>query len=227
MMMRRAKLVPVLTIEDPASAIPLARALVAAGVTMLEVTLRTQAGAEAARAIAAEVPAAAVGFGTVLSGADLDLAERLGMRFAFSPGASPALLDAARGRALPFVPGVQTASEYMTALERGFSLAKFFPAEPAGGVAALKALAGPFPQARFCPTGGIAEDRVPAWLALPNVVAVGGSWLATAADIRRGDWAAITDRARRAMARLGSGELAGDDGPSPAGRVEQESAGIR
>ena len=206
--MQRARLIPVLTIEDAARAAPLARALVAGGVRMLEVTLRTKAGAEAARAIAAEVPDAIVGFGTVLTGADLDLAERLGMRFAFSPGASPALLDAARGRALPFVPGIQTASEYMAALERGFSVVKFFPAEPAGGIAALKALAGPFPQARFCPTGGIAEGRVQAWLDLPNVVGVGGSWLASAAEIRGGDWAGITERASRAMARLQQGAAA-------------------
>ncbi len=206
--MQQAKLIPVLTIEDAASAVPLARALVEGGVRMLEVTLRTKAGAEAARAIAAEVPEAIVGFGTVLSGADLDLAERLGMQFAFSPGASPALLDAAKGRSLPFVPGIQTASEYMAALERGFPVVKFFPAEPAGGIPALKALAGPFPQANFCPTGGIAEDRVQAWLDLPNVVAVGGSWLATAADIRGGQWAAITDRARRVMARVQQQEVA-------------------
>ena len=206
-LMRDAKLIPVLTIEDAARAVPLARALVAGGVRMLEVTLRTQAGADAARAIGAEVPDAIVGFGTVLNGHDLDLAERLGLRFAFSPGASPTLLDAARGRALPFVPGVQTASEYMAAAERGFTIAKFFPAEPAGGIAALKALAGPFPQARFCPTGGIAEDRVGAWLDQPNVLAVGGSWLATASDIARGDWAALTQRARRALARLHTEEM--------------------
>ena len=201
-MMRAARLIPVLTIEDAGSAVALARALVAGGVNMLEVTLRTEAGAEAARIIAAEVPDAIVGLGTVTTGADLDRAEQLGMKFAFSPGASPALLDAAKGRALPFVPGIQTASEYMAALERGFSVVKFFPAEPAGGIAALKALAGPFPHAQFCPTGGIAEDGVQAWLDLPNVVGVGGSWLASAADIRRGDWAFITQRARRAMARI-------------------------
>lgn len=199
--MRAARLIPVLTIEDASAAVPLARALVAGGVRLLEVTLRTRAGAEAARAIAAEVPDAIVGFGTVLTPADLDLAERLGMRFAFSPGATPSLLDAARGRAIGFVPGVQTASELMQAAERGITVVKFFPAEPAGGIAALKALAGPFPQALFCPTGGISEDRAGAWLALPNVVAVGGSWLAGAAEIARGDWAGITARAARAVAR--------------------------
>lgn len=206
-LMRAARLIPVLTIETIAHAVPLARALVAGGVRMLEVTLRTEAGAEAARIISAEVPEAIVGFGTVLNGADLDLAERLGMRFAFSPGASPALLDAAKGRTLPFVPGIQTASEYMAAAERGFPIAKFFPAEPAGGIPALKALAGPFPQAQFCPTGGIAQDRVGAWLDQPNVLAVGGSWLATSADIRRGDWSALTERAKTALARLQKEEL--------------------
>ena len=206
-LMRQARLIPVLTIEHAADAVPLARALVAGGVRMLEVTLRTSAGAEAARLIAQEVPDAIVGFGTVLSGADLDVAETLGLRFAFSPGASPALLDAARGRALPFVPGIQTASEYMAAAERGFTIAKFFPAEPAGGIPALKALAGPFPHARFCPTGGIAEDRAGAWLDQPNVLAVGGSWLATASDIGRGDWASLTARAHRALARLNNEEM--------------------
>ena len=206
-LMRAARLIPVLTIEDVSSAIPLARALVAGGVRMLEITLRTKAGADAARAIAEAVPDAIVGFGTVLAPADLDLAERLGLRFAFSPGATPALLDAAQGRALPFVPGIQTASEYMQAAERGFTIAKFFPAEPAGGIPALKALAGPFPQAKFCPTGGIAEDRVGAWLEQPNVLAVGGSWLASTTDIRRADWAGITERAKRALARLTREEI--------------------
>ena len=201
-LMRAARLIPVLTIDDPAVAIPLAQALVDGGLRMLEVTLRTKAGADAARAIADAVPDAIVGFGTVATPSDLDLAERIGMRFAFSPGATPALLDAARGRGLPFVPGVQTASEYMAAAERGFTLAKFFPAEPAGGIPALKALAGPFPHARFCPTGGIAEDHVAAWLDQPNVLAVGFSWLATPADIAQANWSAITARARRAMARF-------------------------
>ena len=202
-LMRAAGLIPVLTIEKREQAVPLARALVAGGVRMLEVTLRTPAGADAARAIRAEVEDAVVGLGTVLTQRDLALARELNLPFAFSPGATPELLDAARDLGVPFVPGVQTASELMVALARGFGVVKFFPAAPAGGIPALKALAGPFPEARFCPTGGIGEDAIGEWLALPNVAAVGGSWLAPAAELDRGDWAAITARAQRAMTRLG------------------------
>ena len=120
-----------------------------------------------------------------------------------SPGAAPELLDAAAEGDLPFIPGVQTASELMAALARGFDVVKLFPAVPAGGIPALKALAGPFPQVRFCPTGGIGEENFLDWLKLPNVASVGGSWLAPAADIRAGDWTAITARARRAVEMVG------------------------
>ena len=119
-----------------------------------------------------------------------------------SPGATPELLDAAAAGDLPFMPGMQTASEIMAALARGFDVVKFFPAGQAGGPAMLRALAGPFPQVRFCPTGGVGEDNFVEWLALPNVVAVGGSWLAPAAEIRAGDWTSITARARRAVTKL-------------------------
>jgi 2-dehydro-3-deoxyphosphogluconate aldolase / (4S)-4-hydroxy-2-oxoglutarate aldolase len=201
-MMRTARLIPVLTIPRLEHAVPLASALVEGGVRMLEVTLRTPAGADAARAIRHEVRDAQVGLGTVLTRRDLDLARELQLPFAFSPGATPELLDAAAVLGVPFVPGVQTASELMAALARGFGVVKFFPAVPAGGIAALKALAGPFTDARFCPTGGIGEDAIGAWLKLPNVVAVGGSWLAPPDEVERGDWAAITARARRVLDRL-------------------------
>ena len=201
-LLRAAKLVPVLTIARVADAVPLARALCAGGVRTLEITLRTAHGLEAAKAIADEVDDAVVGLGTVLTGHDLERAAALGLRFAFSPGASPALLDAAAALDLTFVPGVQTASEIMASLERGFDVMKFFPAVPAGGMATLKALAGPFPQVVFCPTGGISEDQAASWLKLPNVAAVGGSWLAPAELVERGDWGAITERARRSMALL-------------------------
>jgi 2-dehydro-3-deoxyphosphogluconate aldolase / (4S)-4-hydroxy-2-oxoglutarate aldolase len=201
-LLQAARLVPVLTISREKDAEPLARALVAGGVRTLEVTLRTPAGAASARLIRDAVPEAVVGLGTVLIPRDLELARELALAFAFTPGATPTLLDAAKALGVPLVPGVQTASELMAALERGFDTVKFFPAEPAGGIAALKALAGPFPHVRFCPTGGIAEEHVARWLALPNVLAVGGSWLAPAADIERGEWAAITARARRAMNRF-------------------------
>jgi len=201
-LLRIAPLIPVITIERASDAVPLARALVAGGLQALEITLRTPAAPDAAAAIAKEVPDAILGLGTVLTAQDLDTARALSARFALSPGATPELLDAAAERDLPFIPGVQTASELMAALARGFDVVKFFPAGPAGGIAALRALAGPFPQARFCPTGGVGADNFMDWLALPNVASVGGSWLAPASEIRAGDWAAITARARAAMAKV-------------------------
>ena len=183
---------PVLTIERVEDAVPLARALVKGGVRTLEVTLRTPVAVEAAKAIIAEVPDAIVGIGTILNADDLARAEALGAKFGISPGATPELLKAAAGSSLPFAPGIATASELMAALAHGFDLVKFFPAEQSGGIKALRALAGPFPQAHFCPTGGIGEANAPTWLAEPNVVAVGGSWLCPPAEIRSGNWAGIT-----------------------------------
>jgi 2-dehydro-3-deoxyphosphogluconate aldolase/(4S)-4-hydroxy-2-oxoglutarate aldolase len=196
-LLRLAPVIPVITIERVEDGVPLARALVSGGLRLLEITLRTPAGRDAAAAIIADVPEAVVGIGTVLTPQDLARSRDLGARFALSPGATPELLDAAAGRDLPFMPGVATASELMMALARGFDIVKFFPAVPAGGIAALKALAGPFPKARFCPTGGVSEDNAAEWLALPNVVVVGGSWLTPAAEIRGGAWDRITERARR------------------------------
>lgn len=198
-LLRAARLVAVLTIERAADAVPLARALVAGGVRTLEITLRTKAGAEAAERVQAEVPEAVVGLGTVLTTRDMELAHRLRLPFAFSPGATPELLDAARELNVPFVPGIGTASELMVALARGFDVVKLFPAEQSGGIGALKALGGPFPGVRFNPTGGVTEANMGAYLALPNVVAVGGSWLAPAQDVASGNWDAITARAARAM----------------------------
>ena len=203
-LLKTALIVPVLTIAHVDHAVPLARALVAGGVRMLEITLRTPAGAPAAKLIHQEVPDAIVGLGTVLTRNDLELCVNNGLKFAFSPGASPALLDAAALMGLDFVPGVQTASEIMACLERGFDVMKFFPASQAGGIPTLKALAGPFPQVKFCPTGGISEDQAATWLALPNVLAVGGSWLAPKELVEAGDWAAITVLARRSMEMLGA-----------------------
>jgi 2-dehydro-3-deoxyphosphogluconate aldolase/(4S)-4-hydroxy-2-oxoglutarate aldolase len=197
-----ARVLPVITIEQLEDAVPLARALVAGGVCHLEITLRTAAGADAAAAIIAQVPEAVVGIGTVLTAQDLARARDLGARFALSPGATPELLDTAAASDLPFVPGILSSSELMAALARGFDLVKFFPAVPAGGIPTLKALAGPFPQVRFCPTGGISESIAAEWLALPNVLAVGGSWLTPPEEIRAGNWASITERARRTIARL-------------------------
>jgi 2-dehydro-3-deoxyphosphogluconate aldolase/(4S)-4-hydroxy-2-oxoglutarate aldolase len=201
-LLRPARVIPVLTIERVADAVPLARALVAGGVRILEMTLRTAAGIDAARAMIAEVPEAVIGIGTVLNAQDLARAAAVGARFAVSPGATPELLDAAAASDLPFMPGIATASELMQALARGFDLVKFFPAEQSGGIAALRALAGPFPQARFCPTGGIGEGNAAAWLAEPNVVVVGGSWLCPAVEIRSGNWAGITAICERTMKSL-------------------------
>ena len=198
-LLRAARLVAVLTIQHVADAVPLARALVAGGVRTLEITLRTPAGADAAAAVAEAVPEAVVGLGTVLTVRDLELTKRLGLPFAFSPGATPELLDAARALSVPFVPGIATASELIAARERGFDVVKLFPAEQLGGVGALRALGGPFPSTLFNPTGGVTETNMRDYLALPNVVAVGGSWLAPAKDVAAGDWAAITARAERAI----------------------------
>jgi 2-dehydro-3-deoxyphosphogluconate aldolase / (4S)-4-hydroxy-2-oxoglutarate aldolase len=191
-----APVIPVITIEEAKAAVPLARALVAGGLRVIEITLRTAAAVEAARAIIAEVPAALVGIGTVLTARDLEQATALRAAFAISPGQSAELLDAAAAGDLPFAPGIQTPSDLIACVTRGFDLVKFFPAVPAGGLPALSALAGPFPQVRYCPTGGISEANVAQWLAHPKVVAVGGSWVAPAADIKAGNWPAIEARAR-------------------------------
>lgn len=198
-----ARVIPVLTITRVEHAIPLARALVAGGVKTLEITLRTPVAADAAKRIIAEVPDAIVGIGTVLDREDLGTAMSLGARFAVSPGATPDLLEVAVGAGFPFLPGIATASELMVVQSTGLQTMKFFPAEPAGGIPMLRALAGPFPNARFCPTGGIGETNAAQWLAEPNVVAVGGSWLTPASDIESGNWDAITARARQTMKMLG------------------------
>ena len=198
----QATIIPVLTIERLEDAVQLAKALVAGGVRTLEITLRTPVAIESAKAIMAHVPEAVVGIGTILNADDLARAEGIGARFGISPGATPDLLKAAAASALPFAPGIATASELMLALAHGFNLVKFFPAEQSGGIKALRALAGPFPEVRFCPTGGIGEANAASWLAEPNVVAVGGSWLCPAADIRSGNWAGITAICNRTMKLL-------------------------
>jgi len=199
-LLRAGPIVPVITLERVEDAVPLARALVAGGLRLLEITLRTPAAADSAAAIIREVPEAIVGIGTVLTPKDLERAQALGARYALSPGATPDLLQAASRSAMPFIPGIATASELMAALAHGFQTVKFFPAAASGGIPALKALAGPFPQARFCPTGGIDEKNVKDWLALPNVVAAGGSWICSTSDIRAQAWDQITAKARQAVA---------------------------
>ncbi|TAL82891.1 MAG: bifunctional 4-hydroxy-2-oxoglutarate aldolase/2-dehydro-3-deoxy-phosphogluconate aldolase [Rhodanobacter sp.] len=196
--MRLAPVIPVVVINDARAAVPMARALVAGGVPAIEVTLRTPAALEAIRAIAAEVEGAMIGVGTVLSANDLQAAQRAGARFAVSPGISPRLLDAADDCELPLLPGVATASEAMHLLERGYRHLKFFPAVPAGGHKLLGAWASPLPQIRFCPTGGISLTSAADFLALPNVICVGGSWLTPAGKLEAGDWAGIELLAREA-----------------------------
>ncbi|WFU44542.1 bifunctional 4-hydroxy-2-oxoglutarate aldolase/2-dehydro-3-deoxy-phosphogluconate aldolase [Bradyrhizobium sp. CB82] len=202
---RAATVIPVLTIERLEDAVPLARALVAGGVKTLEVTLRTSVAIEAAKAMISEVPEAIVGIGTILNPADLARAEALGVKFGISPGGTPDLLKAAADSALPFAPGIATASELMQALAFGLDVAKFFPAEQAGGIKGLRALGGPFPNVRFCPTGGVGEANAATWLAEPNVLAVGGSWLCPAAEIRAGNWAGITAICQRTLKGLKAG----------------------
>lgn len=199
-----APVVPVVIVDELADAVPLARALVAGGLPAIEVTLRTPIALEAVRAIASEVEGAIVGVGTVLDPAQLVQAEQAGARFAVSPGHTTRLLDAAAQSELPLLPGVATASEAIALIERGYRFAKFFPAEPAGGPKYLAALASPLPQLRFCPTGGITPESAPRYLALPNVVCVGGSWMISRAHVEARDWDAITSASRAAAALHGS-----------------------
>ncbi|QNP63058.1 bifunctional 4-hydroxy-2-oxoglutarate aldolase/2-dehydro-3-deoxy-phosphogluconate aldolase [Streptomyces genisteinicus] len=191
-----APVLPVVVIDDAADAVPLARALVAGGLPAIEVTLRTPAALDAIRAIADEVPEAVVGAGTVISPRTVADAAAAGARFLVSPGWTDTLLDAMRASGLPFLPGVSTASEVVALLERGVTEMKFFPAEAAGGTAYLKSLAGPLPQARFCPTGGITPATAPAYLALPNVACVGGSWLLPPDALATKDWGRVRELAR-------------------------------
>jgi 2-dehydro-3-deoxyphosphogluconate aldolase / (4S)-4-hydroxy-2-oxoglutarate aldolase len=199
---RMAPVVPVLVIDDLAHAAPLARALVAGGLPALEVTLRTPAALDAIRAMA-EVPGGMVGAGTLITPADVRAAKAAGARFGVSPGATEALLDACAEHDLPLLPGAATASEIMALLERGYTVQKFFPAEQAGGAAYLKSIGGPLPQVRFCPTGGIGLKNARDYLSLPNILCVGGSWVAPRDAMARGDWAAITTLAAEAAALRG------------------------
>lgn len=196
----RGPIIPVIVIEDAAIAVDLARALVAGGLSALEVTLRTPAAPAAIEAIANSVPEAAVGAGTLRVPADARLAKDAGATFAVSPGYTHDLGDACAQAGLPLLPGVATASELMLAYSDGHRFCKFFPAVAAGGVPVLKALAGPFPDVRFCPTGGITEATASDFLALPTVPVCGGTWLTPPGLIADRDWSAITELARRAAA---------------------------
>jgi 2-dehydro-3-deoxyphosphogluconate aldolase/(4S)-4-hydroxy-2-oxoglutarate aldolase len=194
-----APVVPVLVIERADDAAPLARALVAGGLTALEVTLRTPVALEAIRAMA-EVPGGVVGAGTLLTPADVRAARAAGARFGVSPGATDRLLAACEDEGLPLLPGAATATEVMALLERGYTVQKFFPAEASGGAAALSAIGAPIPQVRFCPTGGIGPKNVGDYLSLGNVLCVGGSWVAPKDRVAAADWTGIEALARAAAA---------------------------
>ena len=187
--------VPVMVIHELAHAVPLARALVAGGVRVLEIVLRTPVALDAIRAITREVPEAITGAGTVVNGHDLAAVAEAGAVFAISPGLTPALLDAALLGPIALIPGIATISELMLAMDKGYRQFKFFPAEAAGGIAMLKAIAGPFPQVTFCPTGGISAANYRDYLALKNVACVGGSWIVPENLIASQSWGAITELA--------------------------------
>jgi 2-dehydro-3-deoxyphosphogluconate aldolase/(4S)-4-hydroxy-2-oxoglutarate aldolase len=197
--LRLQPVVPVLVVEEAATAVPLARALVAGGLKAIEITLRTPAALDAIAAVSREVEGAVAGAGTVLNAAQFHQAVDAGARFIVSPGTTQELLDAARRSPVPLLPGAATPSEVMALREEGYSLMKFFPAEQSGGVAYLKSLASPLADAKFCPTGGVSPKNAPDYLSLPNVVCVGGSWIAPADLVAAGDWDGITRLAADAM----------------------------
>lgn len=198
--MRIGPVIPVIVIDELAQAVPLARALVAGGVRVLEVTLRTAPALEAIRLIARDVPDAIVGVGTLTRPQDFKDALEAGAKFGVSPGLTPAMIQVACETRLPLLPGVMTPSDVIAARMAGFSQLKLFPAQQAGGIGMLKALGGPFPDVMFCPTGGVSAENAPDFLALPNVACVGGSWLAPKAAVNAGDWDKITVLAKAARA---------------------------
>ncbi|TDE46198.1 bifunctional 4-hydroxy-2-oxoglutarate aldolase/2-dehydro-3-deoxy-phosphogluconate aldolase [Nonomuraea mesophila] len=195
-----APVIPVVVIDDADTAVPLARALVAGGLPVIEVTLRTPVAREAIARIAAEVPEATVGAGTIRTSADISASVAAGARFLVSPGTTLSLVEALDASGVPYLPGVATVSEAMALAERGVKELKFFPAEAAGGVPYVKALGGPLPDVRFCPTGGVRADTAAGYLALPNVGCVGGTWLTPADALAAGDWGRVEKLASEAAA---------------------------
>jgi 2-dehydro-3-deoxyphosphogluconate aldolase/(4S)-4-hydroxy-2-oxoglutarate aldolase len=192
--------VPVLVIKDVEHAVPLAKALIAGGIRVLEVTLRTKAALEVIAKIAKEVPEAIIGAGTVTNRAQLQQVIDAGAKFAISPGLTSDLLKAGNEGSIALIPGISSISELMTAADHGYTHLKFFPAEASGGVKALKAIGGPFPDIKFCPTGGISPSNYNDYLALPNVCCAGGSWLAPEDVMINGEWDKITELAKQAVA---------------------------
>lgn len=196
--MRTSPVIPVIAIDNPDHAVPLARALVAGGIRVLEVTLRTEHGLSAIRAMAEQVPDAIVGVGTLTQPEEFRAAREAGAVFGVSPGLTPSLIDAAKSSGLPLLPGVMSPSEVMAAREAGFRQLKLFPAVPAGGVGMLNAIAGPLPDVTFCPTGGISQETAAKFLECKNVACVGGSWLTPKEALKNGDWQMITELAAAA-----------------------------
>lgn len=201
-LLKPARLIPLLQIDRVEDAVPMARAFVEAGLNTMEIALRTKAAADAIGRILKEVPGAVPIAGNVMTAHDLAIARNAGARMAVSPGSSPELLEAAAGQDLPFVPGIATPTELMGVIAKGFHVVKFFPAVPMGGSGTLRAMAGPFPRVVFYPTGGTSEAEYDDWLSLPNVVAVGGAWLAPIDEIRRKDWAMMGERAKYLVAKF-------------------------
>ncbi|MEC4721153.1 bifunctional 4-hydroxy-2-oxoglutarate aldolase/2-dehydro-3-deoxy-phosphogluconate aldolase [Noviherbaspirillum sp. CPCC 100848] len=196
--MRTSPVIPVIAIDNPDHAVPLAKALVAGGIRVLEVTLRTEHGLSAIRAMAEQVPDAIVGVGTLTQPEEFRAAREAGAVFGVSPGLTPSLIDAAKSSGLPLLPGVMSPSEVMAAREAGFRQLKLFPAVPAGGVGMLNAIAGPLPDVTFCPTGGISQETAAKFLECKNVACVGGSWLTPKEALKNGDWQMITELAAAA-----------------------------
>jgi 2-dehydro-3-deoxyphosphogluconate aldolase/(4S)-4-hydroxy-2-oxoglutarate aldolase len=196
--MTTSPVMPVMVINNLEQAVPLAKALVAGGLKVLEITLRTPVALDAIRRIKSEVPGAIVGAGTIINIETLNKAIEAGAEFIVSPGVTDSLIDAALASGVPILPGVATSSEVMRLLEKGITAMKFFPAEAAGGIPMLKSFGGPLPQVTFCPTGGVNPKNAPEYLALSNVACVGGSWMAPADLVDAGDWAEITRRAAEA-----------------------------
>lgn len=196
----KSRVVPVIVLQDPVHAVPLAHALLEGGIDVMEITLRSDAALKAIEAVAKAVPDMHTGAGTVTRVSEVQQVIDAGARFALSPGATDALVEAVKSARLPFMPGVMTPGEVMHRREQGFTLMKLFPAQQAGGIAMLKALGAPIPDVHFCPTGGVSPDNLSDFLKLPNVAMAGGSWLTPADALAAGDWNRITRLAREATA---------------------------
>ena len=195
-----SRVVPVIVLQDPAHAVPLAHALLEGGIDVMEITLRSDAALKSIEAVAKAVPQMHTGAGTVTRVAEVQQVIDAGASFALSPGATDALVSAVKAASLPFIPGVMTPGEVMHRREQGFTLMKLFPAQQAGGMGMLKALGAPIPDVQFCPTGGVSPENLQDFLKLPNVAMAGGSWLTPADALATGDWARITKLAREASA---------------------------